>query len=506
LTLIFLILIRIPAMYFWNNYMTGNDAAIYLEKAIHLAEGEGFTSSICRFMADSDELRDYIAKYGNRTQEIKVAPLYIFIISGIYSITGENNYLVAINILNLLLFIALLLVILFWIVPLFTDNYKIGLMTILLVGLNYVYFEGMFGAHMETLSLFLFVCAYAWHARISGMEKVKWWELAGYAILLSLLFLSKYSAIPFVGAFVLHHLIQRKYARFLSVAFIVAFLAGSWFILRDILLQGRVIAGFSMSPFMNSKPPLSSLEGIRLFAVRMIGVVRRFIESMFDINGLAFLFPFALVYYAGYQRDRMKEANWLLLIVSVLFFLVYGFTDLRYIYPIFIPLFPASLVIFKDILRRYRPKIGKIVFIAIFVIFAGYQLREMVYYTNAVRKQAQDREAVFKAADDLLQREGITEEAVVLTNILGYNVYTDVGIVKTPGGLTEANKQELIDLYDIDYVLFCRDQLNTQLAWDQYGVIEDVFNDLQLVEISEDDSRVRLYSTNESDLQYKGLR
>lgn len=99
-------LIRVPALFLWNNYLTGNDAAIYMEKAIHLTEGKGMTCSICRFISDRDDLKAYIAKFGNTTQELKVAPIYIYLLSGIYKVTGEHNFLLAINLLNLLLFIA----------------------------------------------------------------------------------------------------------------------------------------------------------------------------------------------------------------------------------------------------------------------------------------------------------------------------------------------------------------------------------------------------------------
>ncbi len=109
LTIIFLVLIRIPALVSWNKYMTGNDAAIYMEKGIHLAEGKGFTSSICRFIPGIQESESYIARFGNRTQEIKVAPLYIFIISGLYRLAGQDYYIHAINLFNLAIFIAALL-------------------------------------------------------------------------------------------------------------------------------------------------------------------------------------------------------------------------------------------------------------------------------------------------------------------------------------------------------------------------------------------------------------
>lgn len=496
LTIIFLVLIRIPALVSWNKYMTGNDAAIYMEKGIHLAEGKGFTSSICRYMADRDELREYVNKFGKTTQEIKVAPLNIFLISGLYKVVGESNYMLSINITNLMLFIATLLVIFYCIVPLFSDRYKIGLMTILLVGLNYVFFEGMFGAHLETLSLFLFVAAYAYHSSIIDKDKTKWWEILLYSILLSLLFLSKYSSIPFAGAFVLHHLVRKKYKRFLSVSFCVLILAGSWFILRDILLQGRVIANFTLSPFVQIAPEFLSVGYLKQFMFRMIGVAKRFVTILFDINGLAWLLPFSVVYFAGHRNNAVKQSNWILLIVSLSFFTFYGYIDLRFIYPIFIPLISASLVILLQLIERYNVFARKAGIISLMGIVLSFQLYNMAFFTHYVRKQAMDREAIFTSSDELLQRSGVTKDDCVLTNILGYNVYTDVGIVITPGGLTAENKRELIDLYQIDYVLYCEDQLNTPLAWDQYGVTKDIFTDLPLIAISVTDSRVRLYSTD----------
>lgn len=80
-----------------------------------------------------------------------------------------------------------------------------------------------------------------------------------------------------------------------------------------------------------------------------------------------------------------------------------------------------------------------------------------------------------------------------MTNILGYNVYTNVGIVMAPDGLTEVNKEEVMDVYHIDHVLFCSDQMETPIVWDQYVVKEDVFTDLSLVAVSDFDKRVRLY-------------
>jgi hypothetical protein len=476
--------------------MTGNDAAIYMEKGVHLAEGKGFTSSICRFMGDRDELNEYIGRFGNKTQEIKVAPLYIFLLSNIYRMVGEDGYMMSINILNLLLLVSILLVIFYFLVPLYTENYKIGLITIILVGFNFVFFEGMFGAHFETLSLFLFVCAYVMHVKVVNSGKNGWRMVLGYGILLALLFLSKYSSIPFVAGFLLHLMAQKNHRKTLLMMLPVLLLAGYWFVIRDVLLQGRVMSNFNMSPFDKVAPEFLTAEFVKHFIANAIKVINRLIDILFDINGLAWLFPFAIVYLWGHPKDRLKQLNWLLLIVSIAFFVGYGFIDLRYIYPVFIALIPASLMVFRKLLDQNPIKTIKAVFITMVSVFLSSQIIQIRSYSSAVQKQATDRQSIFLAADELVQRSGLSKNNSVLTNILGYNVYSDIGFVWAPSGLSEENKQEMIDLYQIDHVIYCMDQKDTTLAWDQYAVEENLFTDLRLVAVSNLDSRVMLYATD----------
>ncbi len=254
-----------------------------------------------------------------------------------------------------------------------------------MIGLNFIYFEGMFGAHMEMLSLLTFICAYAWHMRIIGKEKVSWSELLGYAMVLSVMFLSKYSTIPFVGAFILHFQLRKQYARFLQVALVVATLAGSWFILRDILLVDKVISAIAHTPFKREAASASSTLLINKYLFKIIGVGRRFIQILFDINGLAFLLPFTLLYFVGEKNSCIKQANWLLLIMSAAFFSIFGYVDIRYVYPIFIVLIPPSLEAFNELLAKHTARVARAVYITIFVILAGYQ--HTMWFTSPMRSE-----------------------------------------------------------------------------------------------------------------------
>jgi hypothetical protein len=498
LLLFLIILIRIPTILSWNKYLTGNDAAIYMEESIHLAEGKGLTSSICRYMASWEDLTDYVGKFGTRTQEIKVAPLYIFMLSGIYRLVGEGSFMLWINLLNLMLFLATLLVMYYWICPRYGGNPRIWLLSIIFMGINYSIFEGAFGAHLESLSLFLFVCAYAYHIRIVNLEHVRWYDVLGYSLVLTLLFFSKYSVIPFIGAFLLHHLISKRYGFFVLVSGLMFLLISPWFILRDIQAQGGIIGSFTMTPYAGELPNISSLANIKVFAYRAYQVGIRFLKVLFDVNGLAFLLPFGAVYLVGHPADRQKQVNWLLIGVSAVFFAVYGYIDQRYIFPAFIPLIPAAFAGLYDLLEKYGDRARRIIVASLMIILVSLQLSQMAQFTLAVRKQAKDRKSIFLAADRLLNQAGVTNKDNILTNILGYNVYSDTGIALAPEGMTPDNKARLIELYDIDYVLFCANQIDSALPWDQNGVRDNIFTGLPLIGVSDKDSRVMLYRASPS--------
>lgn len=495
LTILILVLLRVPGICFWNNYLTGDDASVHAEKGIHLAQGKGFTCSVVRYMhyEERAELLDYIDKFGNTAQEVKVAPLYIFMISGLYSLFGEQNYMLSINLLNLLIFIATLLVIFFFLTPMFTSDILVRVVTLWFVGLNTLFFEGYFGAHMEPLWLFMFVCAYVLHVSVIKKDVLKAGELMLYSLALVLLFLSKYNSIPFVGAFVLHHLVQRKYKRFLLVGTVVFVLAGAWFFLRDILTGGRAIADFAMTFFPEGRYWIFQMDGVKEVMVKLKTNFMDFARMPANINGLSILLPFTLIYFITKPKDTSKSANWILIIMTVVFYMMRRLALLRYVYPVFVPLIPASLAVFAGFLDQYRPFVKKAVLAILVAGLFVVQTDQMLKITLAIRRQAPDRESIFLAADKLLEDNGVSSENSVLTNILGYNVYTDVGIVMAPDGLTEANKKEVMDVYHIDHVLFCSDQMETPIVWDQYVVKEDVFTDLSLVAVSDFDKRVRLY-------------
>lgn len=494
LTLLVLVLIRIPLLLSWNKFMTGNDAAIYMEKGMHLAEGKGFTSSICRFIPGTEETQAYIDRFGNQTQEIKVAPLSIFLISGLYGLFGEAGYMPAINLLNLMLFLSLLLLLYFRVIPIYIKDTFTRLIALWFVGFNVIFLEGGFGAHLEVLTIFLFICVYAFHVKLMKNDKDKCWESALFAVLLSLLFLSKYSSIPFIAAFLAHLLWKRKISSFLWGSLGVLAIAGSWFVLRDIILQGKVIASFSLTPFAVKPPAILTLEYWKLVIYHSYQVAAKLIIALMDPNGLGLLLPFAIIYFASDKKDDAKHINWFLLGFALLFFFVYGYIDLRYIYPALIPLIVAACGVFSDLMKRYQPKARISAMSAVLIIILSYQLFVYVDFLKAVRKQARDRESIFQAADQLVSKQGIRQDDMVLTNILGYNVYSEIGIVQTPSDLNSTNRQTLLELYDIDYVLYCSDQLDTSLAWDQWAVHTNIFEDLPLLAVSAGDDRVKLYA------------
>lgn len=54
------------------------------------------------------------------------------------------------------------------------------------------------------------------------------------------------------------------------------------------------------------------------------------------------------------------------------------------------------------------------------------------------------------------------------------------------------NKNEKLNTYKIDYVLYC-DGFSRYLNWNEYTIKTDIFGDLELVKISDYDDRVMLY-------------
>ena len=105
LLILFLILLRVPALLMWSPNITGSDAAIYMESARNVAEGKGFVSSVCRFNMDEERLANYIAQYGNRYQGWSRAPVYVYALSGIYLLTGKAHFMTGVNLFNILLLV-----------------------------------------------------------------------------------------------------------------------------------------------------------------------------------------------------------------------------------------------------------------------------------------------------------------------------------------------------------------------------------------------------------------
>jgi hypothetical protein len=504
LVILALVLIRVPALVFWNDYMTGHDAAIYMEKAINLNEGEGFVSSICRHIRNKEDLENYIDKFGMQRQEIKVAPLYIYIISILYRYFGIEYFMLSINILNLLLFVMILVMLYSFMLITYRDNMIVQIGTLLFIGLNSLMLELSYGAHMEILNLFLFVGIFIYHVYYVNLSKPPIYKTLFYTIGLTLLFLSKYSAIPFVVGFVLHHLYLKNYRQFIIISVLVFIGTGSWFILRDIIMDGRIISDFNGFPFSDAQKKIS---GVPILATIMLVLffIQGYVEMIIGFNGLAFLFPFALISLIDYKNKTSKQLLIVIFLVSTVIYCylysVYvpgGYLSLRYIYPALVFMIPLSLLELDKLLSNINKNKGKIILYILLSFFAIYNITEIVKFTYDVKRKSLDRASIYLAADELIREEDVSHNQNILTNIVGYNVYSDVGIVLAPSEINYTNKYEIIQTYNIDYVLFAQDQRNHWASWDQNVVPQDIFTDLHLIKISKIDERVKLYSIKQT--------
>ncbi len=496
-----LIAIRVPALFFWNSYMTGHDAAIYMEKAINLAEGKGFTCSICRHITDIEELNDYIRKFGTQTQELKVAPLYIYLISVLYRLVGIENFMLAINLLNLFLFIITLLILYRYLLVKYPDSRLVQIGTVIIVGTNFMILELSYGAHMETFSLFLYVFAFIYHSWIVSKEKQHWLHVLLYSITLTLLFLSKYSVIPLVGAFIIHFMYLKKYRQFALISLVVLIGAGSWFILRDILMDGRVISNFGSFPFSTISKKIIAIPSFFTLIFKLSLIIQSLLSLLNGFYGLAFLFPFVIISILHFKYRVDIQINIFMIFITIALYFSLAifksktYIDYRYFLPIVVFLIPVSLIEFERYFSGISRKIGRLILYILLLSIVFSQVIDTVKFTYDVKKKSLDRALIFKAADELIEKERLSDDKNILTNIIGYSVYASTGVVWAPGNLTSENKYNVIDTYEIDYILFCGEQKNYLSAWDQNVVPFDIFSDLQLVGTSTIDSRVKLYST-----------
>lgn len=474
--------------------MTGNDAAIYMEKAINTAEGRGFISSINRhILGDREKIEEYVAKYGNRNQEIKVAPLYIWSISRLYSLVGLQSFMLSINLFNLLLFIVCLLLVYYQFNKEYPERKLIPLLTTVMLGFNFTMYRVSFGAYMEYMSLLIFIVCYITQCKVIEAEDRNRISIFFYGILLSLLFLSKYSTAPFVAAFVLQFMLKKRYLSFVVLSITVIILAGSWFVLRDLLANDRIITYFGRGfPFENGDV-YSPITSFIISIQRLVRTMTRFFRIFNKFDGLSFLFPFAVIFLFTKPYNYKKQLLLLMITCTIPFFLYYGHVEPRYIYPVLLLLIPVGI---NEIIDYVRCKKIKHIYLFMSLLMLIYLLSQSFVLVNFfwdTRKKAIDRESLFKGANELIEANEITSEKVILHNIIGFCVYSAHGLVRAPTGMTFTNKYEVLGVYRIDYVLFAANQLHHLAMWEQNLVPRDIFTDLELFGVSEIDDRVRLY-------------
>ncbi len=491
-----LILLRIPGLLVWNQYITGSDAAIYMETAMNLAEGKGFVHSVCRYAKSLDQLTAYVQENGFRTQQIKRPPQYIYALSLIYRITGKQGFMTGINLFNLLLFALAILVFYRHLRARYPENRFVQNLSLLWLGTSFTLLEFSFGAWMESLTLLCFMLAFSYHVTILDLGRIKLKQMLLHGLLLSLLALSKHSAVVFVFALLIH-LLWRKQYRLLGISGLtVLILAGSWYILRDLLLQGRIIAspthGF---PFTGAMLPSNFFTYfVKLLTERPVNVFRQIVDTMLNLNNLGIIAPFLIGFFA-LEKTACKQAAVLLLGLPILTYIVYGYVLPRYFYPAFIPLIPAALLY----LQKYIQPLGKT---AVFYIMAAllattliFRISDISGFYSLAYINGKERRALFTEADKMLSEAGVRDSDMLLTNIVGYNVYAKVGYALVPPYIDSQYKYQLLDLYHIDYVLFYVGEPRT-LNWADLTDNVDNFSDLQLVARSKRLNYLRLYAVH----------
>lgn len=493
LILLVLILLRIPAILVWSPYTTGSDAAIYMETAMNLAEGKGFVHSICRYTPDLDRLRDYVAKFGNRTQEIKRPPIYIYALSGIYLLTGKSNFMTGINLFNLLLFVLTVWLFYRHLLFVFPDNRFVQNLSVLWLGTSFTWLEYSFGAWMESCSLFFFVLALFLHVRLISKEMVKPVEMLVHGVALSLLALSKHSVVIFVVAFLLHLLWKKQFRFFLLSGITVLILAGSWYILRDMLMQGRVLAKPTHEfPFSGTIIPTNFFTYfVKLLTDRPVNVFRQLVETTLNLNNLGLVAPFLIGFFAR-KSSPHRDLAVFLCVAPVLTYLLYGYVLPRYFFPAFIPLIPAALLAFQDYMLPWSKTTRFFSLMAVLVITLVFRISDIVKFYAGVYLNGIERRELFCEADKVLSKAGVKNTDMLLTNIVGYNVYSEVGYALLPPYLERSHRNELLDLYNIDYVLFYVGNPRP-LDWADLTDYVDSFNDLLLVGKSDRLNYLRLY-------------
>lgn len=483
LLIFFLILMRIPALMMWGPNITGSDSSMYMETARNVAEGKGYVSSVCRFNMDIDTLSEYIQENGNRYVGMTRAPVYVYSMSFIYLLTGKAHFMLGVNILNLLLLFGSLLFLYRFMFKKFPSQKIAHLAALLWVGGSFTLFNYSFGAWLESFTLFNFVLVFVLHSDLINQDRSKWWKYLLYVVALASLFTIKRSAMPIAAAFILHLALQRNYKRFVLISFIFAGFVLSWYALRYYVMQIPPLYPFSHEfPYIGYSREVSAIPRFFLSGKAMVNVLVKYFKAAMSMQNLGLLFPFAILYLAGEKRSKEKSLVWCILLMNLG---VYIFTQAnpspRYIFPVF-----AILIIYAAV---YMDKTIKSLFtgntfipsyiVIMFTLF--YQIAYVSEFTMKVPLSGSDREQAFKAADALLDKYMVPEDAMLMFNMRGYNVYSDRGFVLAPPNTEHDNYQEVIDLYDIDYILQCNG-LTDYFFWFERTIGIEKYRGLPLLE------------------------
>lgn len=489
-----IILVRIPALILWNPYITGSDAAIYMETAKNVAKGNGYVSSFCRFSMDKEKLINYVEKYGPRFEGQNRAPLYIYLLAGIYLITDDAGFMDGVNILNLLFFIAALILFYLFLLKTYPNNTFVHFASILWLGFSFPLFKFSYGAWLENYTLFLFVLVLLYHYYLVKKDTSSLGHIVLYSFVLALLFVTKRSVIPIVGAFILHFLLLKKYKQFFQISVLFIIFAGGWYLIRETCYNIPDLYPFSHNyPFGETGYKESIIPRFYFFSTQVLRALDSFLSVLIDFENLSVLLPFSIIYLCVYKKGLNKQIIWLLLSVTAFVYIFgRGATSTRNYYPVFVPLIPASFLALDDLLKHLNKnkRILSIYFILALPLF--FSLKNMADFTKNVVISGEDRKRIFLASDKLLDQICVPENAIITSNVVGYNVYSKRNCVLTPPNIDHGNKYEFIDLFNIDYVIHCNG-FSKYFFWNEYSTNWNSFLDYEQVGKSDFDDRIILY-------------
>ncbi len=496
LLILAIILLRFPAAYFWNEKLTGDDASLYMETAINFAEGKGYHCSMLRHISDNELRERYLDNYGLEDRMERTPPVYISFLSGIYLITGADNFLNGINIFNIFLFVVFLILFVRFVKKEFSDDFHVVFLSTFIIGVNFVIFEFTFGAHMESLYILTFFIAFLSHISLIRAENPKFTRYLFYSLALALFLFSKYSAIPFVAAFILHHAFRKDYRSFLFSSFFTFIIVAPWMFVRSYIISGHPFSALIRGGFPFSDSPERSGFGSEgfYFVYSATRTITSTLESYFSLDFFTFLIPFILFFLFNRKEQNNPVRN----SVIILFFTSFSFfmfiaimssvSSMRYHILLVIPLIPFAVKEMLTFLRNNREKVNlNMVLTIIFIGFGSVQLIKMTEFCNFVRNEGTERSTIINESLSLVDLHQIPEDKTLLVNILGYNVFSRNKLVLSPRNINKENKHELIDTYQVDYVL---------LAQGERGITSDIFSDYKLVGHSGNDVDIYLYKVS----------